>query len=94
MQSKGIFRSYVPQNRCIPGDWPRCRDQIQRGRRQRRHVQRLANMASRLRPTLMMVQERAARSKEEQHRAAKHRQRAVRNRSPRYGSLRSHNSTI
>jgi hypothetical protein len=73
VQSKGIFRSYVPQNRCIPGDWPRCGDQIQRGRRQRRHVQRLANMANRLGPALVVVQERAAGREKKQYGATKQR---------------------
>ena len=94
MQGKGIFRSYVPQNRCIPGDWPRCGDQIQRGRRQRRHVQRLANMASRLRPALVMVQKRAARGEEEQYRAAKQRNRAARVSPPRYRPVQGHNSRV
>jgi hypothetical protein len=70
----------------MPGDWPGCSDKIQRGRRQRWHVQRLTNVAHGIgsAPALMLVQEGAARGEEEQYGAAKHRQRAPRNRPPRY----------
>jgi hypothetical protein len=61
------------QNRGIPGDWLRCGDKIQGSGRQRWHVQRLADMASRLRPALVVVQERAPRREKEQYRAAKQR---------------------
>jgi hypothetical protein len=57
-------------------------------------VQRLANVAHGIGAALMLVQEGAARGEEEQYGAAKHRQRAVRNRPPRYRSPRSHNFSV
>jgi hypothetical protein len=74
VQSKGIFGSYVEQKQGIPGTWSRCGDKIQGSCRQRRHVQGLADMASRrLRPALMVMQERAAGREKEQYGAAKER---------------------
>jgi hypothetical protein len=94
VQSKSIFGSCMRPNRGIPGAWPRCGDKIQGSRCQRRHVQRLANMARRLRPALMVVEECAASREKEQYSAAQQRQHAVRARPPRYGSLRSHNFRV
>lgn len=78
----------------MPGDWPRYGDKIQRGRRQRWHVQRLANVTHGIGAALMLVQVSAARGEEEQYGAAKHGQRAVRNCPPRYGSPRSHDFSV
>jgi len=45
MQREGIAWRRVLRQRCIPGDDLRRADEIEPGSRQRRHVQRLADMA-------------------------------------------------
>jgi hypothetical protein len=45
MQRKGIERRHIVRQSSVPRDLPRFRDQIKSRGRQRRHVQRLANMA-------------------------------------------------
>jgi hypothetical protein len=45
MQRKGIERRNIVRQSSVPRDLPRFRDQIKSRGRQRRHVQRLANMA-------------------------------------------------
>jgi hypothetical protein len=45
MQRKGIERRNIVRQNSVPRNLPRFRDQIKSRRRQRRHVQRLANMA-------------------------------------------------
>jgi hypothetical protein len=68
----------------MPGNWSRCGDKIQRRRRQRRHVQRLTNVAHGIGAALMLVQEHPAGREKEQYCAAKQRHRAVRASPPRY----------
>src|SRR5713226_2988210 len=94
MQRKGMAWRYVLRQRRIPSDHLRRADQVQPGSRQRRHVQRLANMAGVLRPIRMLVEERTARRKIEQRGASQQRQRAARNRSPENPFLRIHLSTL
>ena len=63
MQGKGIAWRRVLRQRRIPGDDLRRAGEIKPGGRQRRHVQRLADMAGGIRPIRMLVEERAARRK-------------------------------
>jgi len=70
VQRKGIeWRNIVRQN-SVPGDLPRFRDQIESRKRQRRHVQRLANVASGFRTTSVLVDVRAASGEVQQGYAA------------------------
>jgi hypothetical protein len=63
MQRKGIAWRRVLWQRRIPGDDLRSPDQIKPRGRQRRHVQRLADMAGGIGPIRMLVEEGAARRK-------------------------------
>lgn len=56
----------------MPGDLPGFRNQIQRRDRQRRDVQRLANVAGSVRTAIVLVGEGAASSEIEQCYAAKY----------------------
>jgi hypothetical protein len=69
------------------------RNQVQTRGGQGGHVQRLANVASRLRPIRMVVEKRAARGKVEQRHATQNRQRAPRTPVPENRSLRVHTLT-
>jgi hypothetical protein len=60
MQRKGIEWRNIVRERSVPGDLPRFRDQIESRGRQRRHVQRLANVASSVRAASVLMDERAA----------------------------------
>ena len=60
MQRERIQRRNIFRKHGVPGDLPRFRNQIQRRSRQRRHVQRLANVAGSLRATGVLVNENAA----------------------------------
>ena len=94
MQRKGIAWRCVLRQRRIPGHDLRRADKVKPGGRQRRHVQRLADMAGVLRPIRMLVEERSARGEIEQRGASHQRQRVARNRSSENGFLRMHLSTF
>ena len=81
MQGKRITRCRVRRERGIPGNLPRCADEIERRRRQRRHVQRLANMAGGVGTLGVLMKEAAARGEIQQRGAGQYRQRALRRRS-------------
>jgi hypothetical protein len=74
MQREGIAWSRMLRERKIPGDKLRRADEIERGRCQRRHVQRLANMASGIGAFAVFVKETAARGKVQQRSASQQRQ--------------------
>ena len=57
-------------------NFPCFRNEVQRSRGQRRHVQRLANMTSSIRPAGVMMQQGAASRKIQQRHATQYRQRA------------------
>jgi hypothetical protein len=77
----------------MPCDLLRLRNQVQTCSRQGGHVQRLANVASRLRPIRVVVEKRAARGKVEQRHATQDRQRAPRTPMPEDRPLRVHTLT-
>ena len=77
-----------------PRDHLRRADEIQPGSRQRRHVQRLADMAGRIGPIRMLVEERTARGKIDQRRTSYQRQRAAHLASPENRSPQIHLSTL
>jgi len=60
MQRERIQRRIVFRKYGVQGDLPRFRDQIQGRSRQRRHVQRLANVAGSVWPAGVLVHEDAA----------------------------------
>ena len=70
MQRERIERRNIIRQRSVPSDLPRFGDQIQGRGRQRRHVQRLANVAGSLRTTGVLVRIRAAGGEVQQHDAA------------------------
>ena len=78
MQREGITRRYVLWQRRIPCDDLKRADKVKPRCRQRRHMQRLANMAGRIGPIRMLVEQGAARCKIEQRSASQKRQRATR----------------
>jgi hypothetical protein len=94
IERKRISWRRVLWQRGVPGDDLRCADEVQPGSRQRVQVQRLANVASRIGPVGMLVEERAARRKKEQRGACENRQRAAYSGSPENGFLRLHLSTL
>jgi hypothetical protein len=94
MQRKGIAWRCVLRQRTIPGYDLRLADEIQTRSRQRRHVQRLADMAGSVGPIRMLVEERTARSEIEQRGASQQRQRAAHSHSPENSFLRIHLSTL
>jgi hypothetical protein len=61
------------RERSISGDQLRSGDEVERSRGQHGHVQRLADVASRLRSTRMLVEQAAARRKIQQDGARQHR---------------------
>ena len=61
MQGKRITRGRVQRERGIPSNKLGGADEIERRRRQRRHVQRLANMARCVRTLRVLVKEATAR---------------------------------
>ena len=77
MEGKGIRWSCVLRERGVPGDLLRPGDQLEGCGRQRGHVQRLANVASRVGVAGVMV-ERRARDEVQQRQATQYRQRAAR----------------
>jgi hypothetical protein len=94
MQREGIAWRYVLRQRRIPGDDLRPADEVQPGSRQRRHVQRLANMACRVWSIVVLVKDRSARSKIKQRGASQQCQRAAHNRSSEFAFLKKHLSTL
>jgi hypothetical protein len=78
MERKGIQLGDMPGQHRVPGNLLSVRNQVQAGGCQGGHVQRLANVASRLRPIRMVVEKRAARGKVEQRHATQNCQRAPR----------------
>jgi hypothetical protein len=92
MQRKGIVRSHMLRERERPDDNLRCTDQVQRGCRQRGHVQRLANMACGVRTLTMFMQETAARREIQQRGASQKRQSPAHNRLSEHDLQRIHNT--
>ena len=74
MQRKRIARSHMLRERKIRRNNLRCADEVERGCRKRRHVQRLANVARRVRTLGVFVQEAAARREIQKRSASQHRQ--------------------
>jgi hypothetical protein len=73
MQRKRIAWRGVPRQRRKPSDDLRVAAEVYPGRSQHRHMQRLADMASRIRPIRMLVKERAACREIEQRNASQQR---------------------
>ncbi len=94
IERKRISWRRVLRQRGIPGDDLRRADEVEPGSCQRGQVQRLANVASRIGPVRVLVEERTARGKKEQRGTGQHRQRAAYNCSPENGFLRLHLSTL
>jgi hypothetical protein len=99
MQGEGIARRSVLRQRRISGDDLRRADDVKARSHQRRHVQCLADVAGRIGPIRMLVEECAARRKIEQRSTSQHRQSAVysrpsENRSPRMHRVTLHLSTL
>jgi hypothetical protein len=76
MQRKGIERRNIVRECSVPGNLPRFRDQSESRGRQRRHVQRLANVACSVRAASVLMDERAASREIQQRHAAQYGQRA------------------
>jgi hypothetical protein len=76
MQSAKILWRGVIRKSDMPRNFPRLRNEVQRSRGQRRHVQRLADVASRIRPAGVMMQNGAASREIQQRYATQYRQRA------------------
>ncbi len=72
MKRERVKRSSILRKNGMPGDLPRFGDQIQRRGRQRRHVERLANVAGGLRSAGMLVDERPAGGEIQQCNAAQY----------------------
>jgi hypothetical protein len=70
MQGERIERRIVFRKHGVPGDLPRFWNQIQGRSRERRHMQRLANVASSVRPSGVLVNENAATGEIQQSHAA------------------------
>src|ERR1700716_4102083 len=85
MQREGIAWRRMLQQRSIPDDDLRRADKVKVRCRQRRHVQRLANMAGGIGPIRMFMEKRAARGKVEEGGESQQRQCAARNRSTENG---------
>jgi hypothetical protein len=73
VQGKGIVRRGVLRGGGKPNNRGRRNGKSQARRGHRRHVQRLADVANRVRAALMLVQERAAAREVQQRRARKER---------------------
>src|SRR5260370_21145829 len=90
MQRKRIPRRCVLRQRRIPSNDLRGAGEIKPGSCQRRHVQRLTDMAGSIGPICMLVEQGAAGRKKEQRGASKHRQRATRHSSSENGYPQVH----
>ena len=73
VQRKRIARRSVLRERKISGDQFGCRDEIESCRGQHGHMQRLADVASRIRAIRMLVEEAAARREVQQNGAGQYR---------------------
>ena len=93
MQGKGIARSRMVRERRVPGDRLRFGNQVEWRSRQRRQMQRLANVASRVRTIRMLVQQSAARREKQQRGACKQRQHTAKRYTSSFGPHHSHDST-
>jgi hypothetical protein len=89
VQRKRIARGYMRGERRKPCDKLDVAAQVKAGRRQCRHVQRLADMASRVWPVGMLVKV-TARHEEQQHGTSQQRQRAPRTLPAKTVHLRMH----
>ncbi len=94
MQGKRIARSRVRRQRKIPSNEFGDVNEVERGRSQRRHVQRLADVASRPGTTGVVMEDCPARGKVEHRRARQQRQRPARKLSPKKVSLLLHRTSI
>jgi hypothetical protein len=77
MESKGIQWGGMLRDGSVPTNLLRLGDQAQRSSCQRRHVQRLANVTSRIRRVAVVMVERCARNEVQQRQAAQDRQGAA-----------------
>jgi len=77
MQRKGIERRNIVRQCSVPGDLPRFRDQSKSRRRQCRHMQRLANVASGVRAAGVLMDKGATSREIEQRHAPQYRQSAL-----------------
>lgn len=94
MQRKRIAWAGVLRYRRKPGNDLGSVAEVQPGRCQRRHVQRLADMASVIGPLCVLMEERSARRKINQCNASQQRQRTAQRSSPEIGFPQSHLSTL
>ena len=76
MQSERILRRGAIRQGGMPRNFPCFRNEIKRSRGQRRHVQRLANVASGIRAAAVVMQNGAASREIQQRHAAQYRQSA------------------
>jgi len=76
VQSEGILWRLISRESGVPRNFPRLRDEVERSRGQRRHVQRLANVASGIRAAAVVMQNGAASREIQQRHAAQYRQSA------------------
>ena len=90
MQRKRIAWSRMLRKRKIPRDNFRRADEVERCRRQRRHVQRLANMAGGIGSFRVFVKETAARGKVQQRSASQQGECPPHNRPSKNGSKPIH----
>lgn len=94
MQCKWIAWSIVLRQRRKAGDELRRANKIRAGLGQRRHMQRLANVASGVGTIRVMVKERAARAKVQQRHKGQQRQCASQTRSSEDASRGMHLATL
>jgi hypothetical protein len=78
MERKGVRLSDMSRQHRVPSNLLSVGNQVQAGGRQGWNVQRLANVASRLRPTRVVVKKRAARGQVQHRDATQNRQRPPR----------------
>ena len=90
MQVKRVARSRVIWSRRMPREEFRCRKRVQRGLRQRRQMQSLADVASRVRPRVVQVEKGPA-SREIQQRHARDQRCSAPRTSHENGAARMHN---
>jgi hypothetical protein len=81
------------RQRSISGNQLGSRNKVKRRSRERRHVQRLADVAGVFRSALMLVEEAPARRKIQQNGASQNSQRPARRGPPEYSSTQSHQAT-
>jgi hypothetical protein len=81
------------RQRSISGNQLGSGNKVKRRSRERRHVQRLADVAGVFRSALMLVEEAPARRKIQQNGASQNSQRPARRGPPEYSSTQSHQAT-